>query len=355
VYEVARILHRHQALAFFDFSASAPYVEINVRRDDECYFDGVFFSPHKFLGGPGASGILLIREDLYRRDLPPSVSGGGTVRFVNARTQDYVEDIEEREKAGTPGILQTIRAALAMDLQHQLGRAAIERREQELIRRAFERLDAVPQIEIIGDAPAEHRLSILSFNLRAGESYLHPRFVVRLLNDLFGIQSRAGCSCAGPYGHRLLHIDIETSERYRRMIRRGDEGIKPGWVRLNFHYLIDDDEFAFLLSAIEFVAEYGELFLQEYRFDLHSGAWVHRKEPELESEPAMDQVLASGMPVPAPGAPTVDEGELSTVRRRYLKEAQVRASQLKDTFVPEELHRTPNELIPFSYLNTVSS
>ena len=346
VYAVARLLHRHGALAFFDFSASAPYVRIDVRHDDEAYFDGVFFSPHKYLGGPGASGILLIREAVYRRDLPPSVSGGGTVSFVNARSQDYIDDIEEREKAGTPGILQTIRSALAIDLQHEIGVERIEERERDLIGRALQRLSAQPGVDIIADAAPERRLAILSFNIRSGQRYLHPRFVVRLLNDLFGIQSRAGCSCAGPYGHRLLHIDLETSERYRQFIRTGQEGIKPGWVRLNFHYLISDAEFDFLCEAISFVATHGTLFLRDYRFSPRSGSWTHLR--------AVDEPVALGAAEafssePA-GPQAIGEAERSAAQRRYLEQALARAGELERDFSEDQLRETTSDLIPFAYI-----
>jgi len=347
---VARLLHRHGALAFFDYSASAPYVGIDVTGTGDAYLDGVFFSPHKYLGGPGASGILVIRNELYRDDLPPSVAGGGTVRFVNASSQDYVSNIQEREKAGTPAILQTIRAALAIDLQYQLGIERIEAREQELMRRAMARFAGHPEIETICDAPAEDRLAIFACNVRSEGAYLHPRFVVRLLNDLFGIQSRAGCSCAGPYGHRLLHIDLETSERYRRYIAGGQEGIKPGWVRLNFHYMLTDAEFEYLCEAIEFVAQHGRLFLQDYRFEETSGRWVHRAEnQEVATVSAVDAFSMGDTGVHAPRDITADEA--AHQRAAYISAARDHADRLAQSFVPAAVHATTDELIPFSYMH----
>lgn len=351
VYAVARVLHRHGARAFFDFSASAPYVRIDVNHDSESYFDGVFFSPHKYVGGPGASGILLIRDDVYRHDLPPSVSGGGTVSFVNALSQDYIQDIEEREKAGTPGIIQTIRSALVLDLQHLLDIERIESRELELIRRATACLSRIPEIEIIGTAPPEDRLAIFSFNIRSGKGYLHPRFVVRLLNDLFGIQSRAGCSCAGPYGHRLLHIDLDTSEVYRRYIRSGSQGIKPGWVRLNFHYLFSDEDVAFLCDAISFVARHGALFLQQYTFDMHSGAWTHIQEveemPDFSAGAALTGIY--GCKEPEEGFAEYRQQRRQEARQHYLEQARQTAVELQGTFRPEELQEAAEDLIPFWY------
>lgn len=347
VYEIARVLHRHEALVFFDFSASAPYVRIDMRHDDESYFDGIFFSPHKYLGGPGASGLLMIRDSIYRSDLPPSVSGGGTVVFVNAHDQDYVIDIEEREKAGTPGILQTIRAALAIDLQYELGIEQIQQREHELFGRAVERLGSLANLEMIGDVPVEDRLAIFSFNIKTDRGYLHPRFVVRLLNDLFGIQSRAGCSCAGPYGHRLLHIDPETSERYRSYIKNGAGGIKPGWVRLNFHYLMTDEDFDYVCSNLEFVTRRGIEFLRDYRFDLESGAWEHVGEDRTGSQIS----IAAALAVAAGEPPKVDDSQRRSLRERYLREAEERAAVLAEDLDEESFHTTTAELIPFVYKN----
>jgi len=302
----------------------------------------VFFSPHKYLGGPGSAGILVLRKALYRADLPPSESGGGTVSFVNEETQDYVHDIEEREKAGTPAILQTMRAALAIDLQHHLGLSRIEARETDLIRRAVERFSRIPAVEIIGDAPPEDRLSIFSFNISHGNGYLHPRFVVRLLNDLFGIQARAGCSCAGPYGHRLLEIDIRRSEIYRQYIRDGLNGLKPGWVRLNFHYLITDEEFEYLCRAIEIAAEFGLYYLSEYRFDLKTGSWMHTDEPSSKTSFGIADALAFD---------DNDESRPGTCDLTgFIAYAEAHGRELRDAFRPDDLQETNDEVIPFFYM-----
>ncbi|MFP4153602.1 MAG: aminotransferase class V-fold PLP-dependent enzyme [Alkalispirochaeta sp.] len=356
VYAVARTLHRHGARAFFDYSAAAPYVRIDLSPDEENYLDGVFFSPHKYLGGPGAGGILVIHKSVYRRDLPPTVSGGGTVRFVSAERQEYLENVEAREQAGTPGILQTIRAALALDLQHDLGIDAIAEREGAFLSRVYRRFAEVSGIEPIVPESSGERLAIFSFNIRYRDAYLHPRFVVRLLNDLFGIQSRAGCSCAGPYGHRLLGIDPVTSDEYYRLIHEGREGIKPGWVRLNFHYLMTDDEFEFLCDAIEFVARHGRFFLQEYRFDPVGGAWTHRDEAdEVDGFGIGEALLHRTGGNDDPDTLLVDTGrgrsiDTMAVQRRYLDEAMERAYQLAATFHEEELKETDRRFIPFWYI-----
>ncbi|MSQ99130.1 MAG: aminotransferase class V-fold PLP-dependent enzyme, partial [Xanthomonadales bacterium] len=237
VHEIAALLHRYGAIACFDYAASAPYVEINMnpapgRYAGDAALDAIFISPHKFLGGPGSTGVLVFNESLYHSELPPSVSAGGTVDYVGPTSQDFIRDVEEREKPGTPGVLQILKAGLAFEIKDRMGVAAIERREKELLHRVFARWQANPDIKILGNPDPDLRVSIISFNLKDHRStYLHPKFVTTLLNDLFGIQSRAGCSCAGPYGHRLLGIGLERSAQYRKWITRGFSGIKPGWCR----------------------------------------------------------------------------------------------------------------------------
>ncbi len=297
VSRIARLLHAHGAYACFDYAASAPYVEIDMNPDPgpeggDPAIDAIFLSPHKFLGGPGSSGVLVFNERLYARDLPPSVGGGGTVDYVSPVDQDFIRDIEEREKAGTPGVLQTLKAALALDLKTRIGTDRIEARERELLDRAMQRWSAKPQIEILGNPDPSRRIGIVSFNLKDPRGrYLHPKAVTVLLNDLFGIQSRAGCSCAGPYGHRLLGIDNATSELYRDWVRKGYLGIKPGWCRVGFHYTMDDAEAAFVMDAVEFVAEFGYRFLPLYAFDPGTGMWTHRDYRETREEFSLDEAL----------------------------------------------------------------
>jgi selenocysteine lyase/cysteine desulfurase len=297
VSRIARLLHAHGAYACFDYAASAPYVEIDMNPDPgpeggDPSLDAVFLSPHKFLGGPGSSGVLVFNERLYARDLPPSVGGGGTVDYVSPVAQDFIRDIEEREKAGTPGVLQTLKAALAIDLKNRIGTVRIEAREQELLARALARWSANPRIEILGNPDPARRIGIVSFNLRDPRGmYLHPKAVTVLLNDLFGIQSRAGCSCAGPYGHRLLGIDNATSELYRDWVRKGYLGIKPGWCRIGFHYTMDDAEADYVLAAVEFLAEFGSRFLRLYAFDPVTGLWSHRNCREHQEEFSLDEAL----------------------------------------------------------------
>jgi len=280
--EIARLLHAHGAFACFDYAASGPYVEIDMNPASrpgggDASIDAIFVSPHKFLGGPGSSGVLVFNERLYHRELPPTVCAGGTVDYVSEVDQDFVTDVEARERAGTPGVLQILKAALAFELKQAVTPARIEACEAHFLRRALDRWRADDRIEILGNPDPERRIAIVSFNLRdPSGSYLHPKFVTALLNDLFGIQSRAGCSCAGPYGHRLLGIGRDVSEQYRDWVRKGFHGIKPGWCRVGFHFVMDDPEADYIIEAVAFVARHGHRFLARYDFDPRTGLWAHR-------------------------------------------------------------------------------
>ena len=276
VRRIARLLHEHGALSFWDFAAAAPYVDIDLSASEPGGSDGldaVFLSPHKFIGGPGTPGILALKKSLIHNRVP-SVPGGGTVAYVGPTYHRYIQDPVLREEGGTPDIIGAIRAGMVFQLKNAVGVPVIREREHSFIRRALERWHAHPQLRILGNLEAE-RLSIVSFMVRNQDRYLHHNFVVTLLNDLFGIQTRGGCSCAGPYGHRLLGIDLVHSQAYEREIARGCEGIKPGWARINFNYFISEHVFEFLLDAVEFVAEHGWCFLPLYRFSPETGLWRH--------------------------------------------------------------------------------
>lgn len=275
---IARLLHQHGALSFWDFAAAAPYVEIvmSPAGDPDARLDAVFLSPHKLIGGPGTPGVLAIRRELVSNRVP-SVPGGGTVAYVNPLEHMYLDDPIAREEGGTPDIIGAIRAGLVFGLKQAVGVGQIKAVESALLRRAVEAWSTEPAIEILGNLDAE-RLSIISFVIRkqAGR-YLHHNFVVALLNDLFGIQARGGCSCAGPYGHRLLGIDLDQSHAFQHEIAAGCEGIKPGWVRVNFAYFIDEAVADYLIEAVRFIAREGDRFLTDYRFGPKSGLWRHRK------------------------------------------------------------------------------
>lgn len=273
---IATLLHENGALSFWDFAAAAPYVEIDMSPADDplAYSDAMFLSPHKLIGGPGTPGLLVARRELFDNRVPV-VPGGGTVMFVNPTDHRYIADVEHREEGGTPNIVGSIRAGLAFQLKQQVGTDRIRSLEEDFIERAIASWSANPNIEILGNPNAE-RLSIVSFVVRHGERYLHHNFVVALLNDLFGIQSRGGCSCAGPYGHRLLGIDIDTSLEFEREIEKGCELIKPGWIRVSFNYFITEAVFQFIVDAVHAVANGGWRLLPSYRYDLNSGLWEHR-------------------------------------------------------------------------------
>lgn len=276
VYEVARILHKNDAIACFDFAACAPYVEINMNKDNESYFDAIFLSPHKFLGGPGTSGILIFNEDIYQNELPPTIAAGGTVEYVSPQKEEFIKDIEAREKPGTPGIMQAIRTSLVFQLKNKVGVENIEEIEEYYYHKFQDAFDDDNRIMFYGPQAADKKVPIIPFNIAHKNKILHPKFVTRLLNDLFGIQTRAGCSCAGPYGHHLMKIEQEFSDFYRCMITNvGYTGIKPGWVRLNLHYILDEFELDYLIDAIKFVIEKAHKFIPMYIFDIKSGDWNH--------------------------------------------------------------------------------
>ena len=327
VYEVARVCHAHLVPVLFDFAAIAPYIEIDMNRDDECYFDAVFFSPHKFLGGPGASGILIFNANLYREDLPPTAAGGGTVDYVGYQFHDFMKDIEAREKAGTPPILQTIRAALVMDLKDKIGCDVIEKQEHRFCLRFSNEVAKIENIDLIGEIPPAQRVPIISFNIKHEDRFLHPKFVTKLLNDLFGIQSRAGCSCAGPYGHFLLGINDQQSALFRQQISLGNCGIKPGWVRINLHYTFEDPDIDYLLDTISFIARNGHLFLKVYRLDMATGEWTHSEFREEEQVFSIDYDFESK---------SVDMATVPDLRRKYLDAAETVAQQLRK--MPEQVY-----------------
>jgi selenocysteine lyase/cysteine desulfurase len=280
---VSVLLHRYGALAFWDCAAAAPYVDIAMRprrtghaeRDDELdYKDAVFVSPHKLVGGPGTPGLLIARKALFTNAVP-TVPGGGTVSYVNASEHRYLDDVEHREDGGTPDIVGAIRAGLVFRLKQAVGAATIREHEERAIRRAIAAWADEPTLEVLGNPHAD-RLSIVSFVVHHDGRILHHDFVVALLNDLFGIQARGGCSCAGPYGHRLLGIDAVRSEGFRRAIQGGCEGLKPGWVRINFTWFLTDAVVDFLIDAVRLVARQGWRLLDDYRFNPATGRWQHR-------------------------------------------------------------------------------
>lgn len=328
---VARVLHRHGALACFDYAAGGPYMPIDMHPADEAErIDALFLSTHKFIGGPEGSGLLVAHRDLFRTRSPER-PGGGTVDYVSSfeRTSvDYVGRLDEREEGGTPAILGDVRAGVGFLVKAMAGPERIFEHELSLAARALARLARHPRIRLLGptDVP---RLPIISFNVEG----LHHDFVSALLDHLFGIQNRAGCSCAGPYGHRLLGIDRARSEQYRRQIARGLLGLKPGWVRITLPWYASDEDVEFLLSAVEFVADHGHDFLTEYRLGWLDGVWRHVTRPMTDVRPLELTVEALVEAAQSFAAGDHEQpmsvAQIRAERERYFAEARVLAAGLR--------------------------
>lgn len=334
-HRITQLLHEHGALAFWDFAASGPYVDIEMNpacsEHPAAYKDAIVLSPHKFIGGPGTPGVLIIRRELLANSVP-DVVGGGTVAYVNAHEHRYLADVEHREEGGTPAIVESIRAGLVFQLKQAVGVDVIRARESDFVHRAMTYWGTHPNIQILGNVEAE-RLSIVSLVIRTPTGRaLHHNLVVAILNDLFGIQARGGCSCAGPYGHRLLGIDLDASHEYERQITMGCEGIKPGWVRVNINYFVSEPVFQYLLKAVDLVATHGWRLLPQYQFEESTGLWRHVRgaaEPPLRLSQL--QYDAEGLLTYPEHHDTAPETALAG----YLAEAEVLLNSLPD---PEVLN-----------------
>ena len=273
---ITTLLHAHGALSAWDYAAAGPHVGIRVgpsapgRTDSK---DAVFLSPHKFMGGPQTPGVLVLRRDLITNPVP-TVPGGGTIAFVGPAVQRYFDDPVMREEGGTPAIVESIRAGMVFALKREVGAEAIQVAEERLLRRALRCWTANPNLELLGNLDAA-RLSIVAFRVHHGDRLLHHAYVVALLSDLFGIQGRGGCSCAGPYGHRLLNIDPERSRAIDAEVGRGRLGVKPGWARVSFNFFISDAMADYIIDAVDLVGRYGHRLLPDYRFHPASGLWRH--------------------------------------------------------------------------------
>jgi selenocysteine lyase/cysteine desulfurase len=270
-YELARIMHEFNGYCFVDFAASAPYKEINMHPEDRMeQLDAVFFSPHKFLGGPGSAGVLVFSKHLYKNKTPDT-PGGGTVKWTNRwGGYSYISDIEVKEDGGTPGFLQGIKAALAIVLKERMDPEKIRQREEELIYLTFRELPAIKGLHILAENIRD-RLGVFSFYLDG----IHHNLVTQLLNDRFGIQVRGGCSCAGTYGHFLLNVDIRLSKEITDRIEAGDLSMKPGWVRLSLHPTMTDEELLYITDAIRQISDNSAEWGKDYIYDLHTNEFHH--------------------------------------------------------------------------------
>lgn len=279
-YKLAEIIHEFGGYCFVDFAASAPYLPINMHPENpNRALDAIFFSPHKFLGGPGSSGVLIFNKSLYKNKIPDH-PGGGTVIWTNRwNEQSYVEDIEAREDGGTPGFLQAIRTALSIELKEQMGCENIHKREKELIDIAFAEFDKIPKLHILAEEHKD-RIGVFSFFVEK----IHHNLIVKLLNDRFGIQVRGGCSCAGTYGHFLLNVDLFKSKNISSRIESGDLTLKPGWVRMSIHPTMTNDELYFIIDAIKQTIENIKEWGEDYYFDKHLGEFFHKTFPKKTCE-----------------------------------------------------------------------
>ncbi len=279
-HEVAKLMHQNNGVCFVDFACSGPYVPINMHpKDSESYLDAIFFSPHKFLGGPGTSGVLVFNKNLYKNNVP-DCPGGGTVSWTNPwGDHKYIENIEDREDGGTPGFLQVIKTALAIQLKEKMGIDNILNREHELVEYVFEALGTNPNLVILAQEHQD-RLGVISFYIKD----LHFNLGVKILNDKFGIQTRGGCSCAGTYGHHLLHVDQETSNDLVCQIISGDLIKKPGWIRMSFHPTTTNEEIEFVCQSISELANNHKELQNDYLYNSKTNEFTHVNAVNSEKE-----------------------------------------------------------------------
>jgi selenocysteine lyase/cysteine desulfurase len=360
---IARVLHRHGFYAFFDYAAAGPYVPIDMHPegDPEARIDALFVSPHKFIGGPEGSGVLVAHRDLFRSRTPER-PGGGTVDFVGATDRDsvdYTRKLEEREEGGTPAINGDLRAGVAFLIKDMVGPDAIARHEVVIARRATARLARHPAIRVLGSLDAD-RLAIVSFTI----DRVHHDLVSALLDHLFGLQNRAGCSCAGPYGHRLLGVDRATSERFRVQIDKGRFGIRPGWVRLSIPWYASDADVEFMLAAVEWVADHARAFVPSYELDWRDGVWRHREHPRPDLPPieltALALEEASQSFAAGDHEQPLSEAQIAAERARYFREADALAESLTareriapSTWNPSSGDADVDALVHFDFVHAV--
>ncbi len=272
-YELSKIMHKHGGVSFVDFAASAPYVDIDMHpADPEKKLDAVYFSPHKFLGGPGSSGVLIFNKSLYNNEAPDN-PGGGTVDWTNPwGYYKYIDDIELREDGGTPGFIQSFRIALAIKLKEKMGVPNIEKREKELLKKAFEMSGNVPGMIVLAEN-VKARLGVFSFYIEN----IHYNLIVKLLSDRFGIQVRGGCACAGTYGHYLLNVTFQHSKSITDKIDKGDLSEKPGWVRLSLHPTMTDKELEFVFNSLKQITENIDKWAAEYDYSPRKNEFYYKK------------------------------------------------------------------------------
>jgi len=360
---IARLMHAHGGKIVIDYAAGGPYMPIVMEASDPAEsLDAMVLSPHKFLGGPGGSGLLVARRELFVTETPER-PGGGTVDYVGSvdnHAVDYVKDLAAREEGGTPAIMADLRAGAAFLVKSMVGGDVILAHEKELAARSIARLAAHPKITVLGPQDAD-RLAIISIMIED----LHHDFASGLLDHLFGVQSRSGCACAGPYGHRLLGIDHAHSSRFRALVGSGYGGMKPGWVRLSLPYYASAEDIDFILSAVEFVAEHGTAFLSTYRFNWSNGVWNHLTRDVGGDRPIelTAASLAHALDGDLPGDPEVPMGdaELAAERAGYFEVARQEAAALAaeqaatpPAWNPGSGNAEVDELVWFKYIQATT-
>ena len=273
IHAMAKLMHEYDGVCIVDYAASAPYVDINMHPDDPMEkLDAVLFSPHKFLGGPGSSGVLVFNSEFYKCHVPDN-PGGGTVNWTNPWGEyEYIEDIEMREDGGTPGFLQAIRTALCLKLKNQMNTSMILKREEELLQLAFNEFDKIPNIKILANNERK-RLGVISFYF----PNIHYNLVVKLLSDRFGVQVRGGCACAGTYGHYLLNVSYDDSKKITQMINSGDLSEKPGWIRFSLHPTMTESEITFIADALKQIEQNHKKWSEDYIYDVKYNEFKHNK------------------------------------------------------------------------------
>lgn len=276
-HEMAKLMHKYGGYCFVDFAASAPYVNIDMHpKDEEARLDAIFFSPHKFLGGPGTSGVMIFNKELYNNNdnNSPDQPGGGTVEWTNPWGEyKYIDDIEIREDGGTPGFIQAIRTALCIELKNEIGVDNILKREEQLLKIAFKELRKIPNLSILADN-VEHRLGIVSFYIEN----IHYNLIVRILSDRYGVQVRGGCACAGTYGHYLLNVDYNHSKKITDLINSGDLSLKPGWVRLSLHPTMTGEDLYMICNALKEIQDNHDVWKEDYLYNNNTNEFYYKSE-----------------------------------------------------------------------------
>lgn len=284
-HELSGIMHRAGGVCFVDFAASAPYTNIDMHpvNDPDGYLDAIFYSPHKFLGGPGSSGVLIFNSKLYHNSVPDN-PGGGTVSWTNRwNHHNYITDIEAREDGGTPGFIQSMRTSMAIGLKNAMGVDKMKQREEELLKTAFEGMEKIEGLHILAGEQKD-RIGVISFYI----DNIHHNLIIRILNDRYGIQVRGGCSCAGTYGHYLLHVTKYQSNSITEQINSGDLSLKPGWARLSLHPTMRDSELEYILNALEELVKNIDEWKKDYNYSSTTNEFAHKTFSITESEDYRD-------------------------------------------------------------------